>query len=136
MKLISCVDDNYGLLFFKKRVSKDSKIIEDIFSLNEKLSMNEYSYKMFCDYGYLGEIIISEYNIENTYFFNEVNTFENNKDIEVLILYKFNRSYPSDIKLKIELDDYILVETMDFIGSSHEKITREKYIKEVGNEKK
>ncbi len=128
MKVIMCIDDNYGLSFNKRRVSKDINIIKDIESMNIDLYMNEYSYKMFKNYEYKNNIIVSDV-LEGNYF-NEFNTLEGLEDsIDKLIIYKFNRRYPSDIKLKIDLSKYVLEDICELVGNSHEKITREVYVR-------
>ena len=47
--------------------------------------------------------------------------------IEQIILYKWNRKYPADFKLDLELRNWELIEVLEFVGSSHERITREIY---------
>ncbi len=131
MKIIVCIDDKYGISWNNKRVSKDRKIIEDIEFLNVYLHMNNYSYKMFEEYGYNKTINISDNIVsESGFYFNELSDLKKiEKEIDEIIVYKFNRSYPSDIKLDIDLSKYILRETKEFIGNSHKKITREIYIR-------
>lgn len=51
--------------------------------------------------------------------------------IEKILLFHWNRAYPSDMKFPIKLDGgkWRLISTEDFPGSSHEKITLEVYAK-------
>ena len=53
------------------------------------------------------------------------------KDIEKIILYRWNRKYPADFRFDINLEDseWKLAETREFTGSSHEKITEEVYVR-------
>lgn len=52
------------------------------------------------------------------------------QDAELLIIYCWNRRYPSDKKLPAGfLDHYAMISEQDFAGSSHDKITERKYIK-------
>ena len=46
-----------------------------------------------------------------------------------MILFKWNRAYPKDTSLDIDIDgpEWELIDSFDFEGSSHEKITRERY---------
>lgn len=46
---------------------------------------------------------------------------------EELVLYRWNRSYPGDVTFPWPLTGWKLVETADFPGTSHEKITEEVY---------
>ena len=48
--------------------------------------------------------------------------------INSVIVYKWNRQYPSDMKLDIEPSEgRVLVSSVEFAGYSHEKITKEVY---------
>ena len=49
------------------------------------------------------------------------------KEIEKVILYHWNRDYPADVYFPVDLSVWKCVETKEFAGSSHEKITRERY---------
>ena len=122
MKLIVCLDDKNGMLFNKRRQSRDKILIENMLELckGERLYTNEYSSALFPE----NSVVICEdfENIENGFVFAENN-------IEEIIVYKWNRVYPADIFFNISLDGWSLAETVDFIGSSHEKITRKRYVR-------
>ena len=47
--------------------------------------------------------------------------------IEEIYLYRWNRDYPADVYFPVDLSMWKCVETKEFAGSSHEKITRERY---------
>lgn len=132
MKVIICIDDNKGMLFNKRRQSRDAKVLEDIVGLTNEVWISSFSEKLF-------EGIKIKVNIAPM-FLDKAGTgefcfVENKKllpyegDIEQLIIYKWNRSYPSDFKLDLDLNEWKLIETVDFIGNSHDKITREIYSK-------
>ena len=46
-----------------------------------------------------------------------------------IILYKWNRVYPADFRFEVDLSSWKLEESEEFAGLSHEKITRERYIR-------
>ena len=126
MKLIVCLDDNKGMMFNKRRQSRDRVLIDNILELckSEKLYTNEYSSKLFPENTV--EILESIEDVENGYCFAE-NFTVNEEDVEKIIVYKWNRLYPADTYFNIDLGGWSLIETVDFEGSSHEKITREIY---------
>ena len=126
MKLIVCLDDNNGMMFNKRRQSRDRVLIENMLELckGEKLYTNEYSAKLFPENTV--EMFESIDNIESGYCFAEDFTV-NEEKVEEIVVYKWNRHYPADIYFNIDLNNWNLSETMDFEGSSHEKITREIY---------
>ena len=52
MNIIVCIYERGGMLFHQRRVSRDQVVILDIVnSIQEKIYMNEYSQKMFYEYG-------------------------------------------------------------------------------------
>lgn len=135
MNIIVCLDDKNGMMFNKRRQSKDSILRKNIYkSLSGKsLWMNEYSYQQFEEDQY-DPICVDEQFMEKVkkgeYCFVENIKIAGYKDsIEKMIVYKWNRNYPSDFKLDLSLDDgeWILESTEEFAGNSHEKITKEEY---------
>ena len=128
MKLIVCLDDNNGMMFNNRRQSRDKILIENVLEIckGEKLYTNEYSSKLFPEK--FVEIFDSMEEIGNGYCFAE-NFTVNENDVEEIIVYKWNRVYPADVHFNIDLDNWNLTETVDFEGSSHDKITREIYVR-------
>lgn len=132
MILIVCLDDNGGMAFNRRRQSKDSAVRRRILELTrgKRLLMTPYSKKQFEEEN---GIIADENFLENAqtedYCFAEVSSlsaFE--KDAEKIIAYRWNRVYPADVKLDIDLQNgWEMVSSTDFEGSSHEKITEEVY---------
>ncbi len=133
MNVIVAIDDKCGMMFNKRRQSKDCELRIDL--LEEagmsKLWMNAYSYEQFMEE--VGtNVCVDEDFVEKAesgeYCFVENIPLTEYKDrIERLILYKWNRVYPSDLKFDIDLSSgkWQLVSEEEFTGSSHEKITKE-----------
>ncbi len=128
MKLIVCLDDKNGMMFNKRRQSRDKILIEDVLELckGEKLYANEYSAKLFPEKSV--EICENPAETNDGYCFAE-NFTVNEEYVEEIIVYKWNRLYPADTCFNIDLENWTLTETVDFEGSSHEKITRERYVR-------
>ena len=133
MHVIVNLDDNNGMMFNKRRQSKDQVLNQRILDVtrSQKLYMNAYSYKMFEPFGST-KIIVSEVFLKqaemNDYCFVENCALSDYADqIEQLIIYRWNRSYPSDLKFDLDINDWNLKSTFEFKGSSHEKITEEIY---------
>lgn len=129
MKLIVCLDDKNGMMFNKRRQSRDKILIENLleYCKGKKLYINEFSAKLFPE----NSVIISAdppKDAENGYCFAE-NFFVNEEIVEEIVVYKWNRVYPADTYFNISLQNWNLSESMDFEGSSHEKITREIYVR-------
>ena len=137
MILIACVDDDLGMMFNKRRQSQDKILRTRIMEMTtgKKLWMNHYSAGQFSDNpkadinaddAFLSDALPGEYCfIENT------NPAQYEKWVEKIVLYKWNRRYPADLRFDIPLADHgwKLKQSSDFVGSSHEKITEEVYEK-------
>ena len=140
MIVLAAVDDNNGMMFNKRRQSQDRILRDYIFNLtrDSRLWMNDYTGKQFnnnndnqdarikIDHDFMEKAKPGEYCwIENI----SVKAFENK--IEKVILFKWNRKYPGDFFFDLDLLNPVwkLSESEDFPGNSHEKITKEVYIR-------
>ena len=137
MIVIVCVDDNMGLMFNNRRQSRDEVVLNKIIEISENsvLHMNSYSYRLF-ETKSAKNIIVSEDFLDiakkDEYCFSENKKIKDYEDkIEKIIIFKWNRRYPSDFNFDISPDLYKYKKTdvFDFEGNSHEKITMEIYIK-------
>lgn len=135
MKVIVCVDDNNGMMFNKRRQSRDRVLIEDLLNTIKEgcLYVAPYSKILFQDFvtPIESEFLLDEAD-DNDYCFIENKSLLPYSDrIDELIIYHWNRIYPADMHLDIspEALSLKLVSTTEFAGSSHEKITKELYKK-------
>lgn len=133
MNIIVCFDNNNGLMFNNRRQSQDAQVRQDILKLtqNSKLFMNTYSAKQFSE---PNNIIVADdfCHIAGTgdyCFVENIDISPFSQKIDKIIIYKWNRNYPSDFKFGIDLSHYTLITTRDFAGNSHDKITQEVYSK-------
>ena len=131
MTVIICIDDRNGMAFNNRRQSQDKKLLERITSAvsGKRLLMNAYSADMF---GKLPQVVIDE-DFLNKAESNDI-CFAENIDvspyadkIDKIIIYKWNRHYPSDLTFDIPLDNYEIIKTEDFQGNSHDRITKVTY---------
>ena len=143
MKLIVCVDDRMGVMFNKRRQSKDAKVREDILAMLEegkKLFVSPYTAKQFLpeeqEKLYVSETFLSEAIQEDICFIEDSDASEWVDKIENIILYRWNRHYPSDKYFTLDLSNYELVSSVDFVGNSHPEMLKEEYRKKIGLEVK
>ncbi len=123
------------MMFNKRRQSQDKLLRASIKELvkGKTLFMNEYSYKLYKDINNENIIVSENYldECENDNFCLVENKPLNNyiEKIDNIIIYKWNRIYPSDLYFDIDIKNgqWKLIETEEFQGSSHEKITKEIY---------
>ena len=133
MKVILCLYETKGMMFNKRRQSRDRIILERIVRHCEgkRLWMNTYSGKLFA---YFQTIEISvdedflEKAVEGDYCFVESDSLKacENK-IEELIIFWWNKKYPSDFYLDLSFEKWKKTASEEFEGFSHDIITEEIY---------
>lgn len=135
MIVMVCVDDSLGMLFNNRRQSRDKVLISKIIEMSNisKLWINEFSRPLFDSFESQIMLINDDFldvADKGDYCFVENRSLSPYIDkIEKLVVFKWNREYPSDFSLDIDLSQWSLVSTTDFKGNSHEKITMEVYKK-------
>lgn len=133
MIVIVCLDETKGMMFNGRRQSRDRSVTEKIQQIctGKRLWMNAYSYKLygvlenteiFTDEDFLGKAGRGDI------CFVESEGLASFADrIETLIVFWWNRKYPKDFSLDVDLGEWIKIQKTDFSGSSHEIITLEVY---------
>ena len=131
------IDDNNGLMFNNRRQSQDRIMREDMLNHcgEAKLWISEYSRKLFTTQD---ENIFPSNIIVDDDFWNKANSTDHCfaegdnlsqwiDKIDILVIYKWNRNYPSDLKFNFSILDstWKCISISDFKGSSHDKITKE-----------
>lgn len=130
MKIIACVDNKMGLMFNKRRQSQDRIVREKIKEMNEVIYMNNYSYQLYKDI--LDQVVICDDFLDAKHHYcliENISIQQYSHLIDEIILFRWNRDYPADFYLDIELSHYKLIYTEDFEGSSHQ-VTLEIYRKD------
>lgn len=137
MIVITCIDDNGGTMFNHRRQSQDrilrSKIVELVDSA--PLWMNPYSATQFedCDIPncVVDEDFLQKVNPGEYCFVEGIPLGSISEKIEKVILFRWNRVYPSDQKFDLSMatDNWKQETVFDFAGYSHERITMEVYVK-------
>lgn len=132
MTVYLCLDDRGGLLFNGRRLSRDAILLADMAAMvPEALTIDPFSEKLIAAAG-IPFALAGDEIPEDAHFFLE------NRDPEAvlpmaqgLVIYRWNRHYPSDVRWEGNPAEYgfTLSETTEFPGKSHERITKEVYIK-------
>lgn len=131
MNIIVCVDDKGGTAFNHRRQSRDRVLNEKLLSLTEghKLWMAPGSEKLFAGapQAQVAEDFLDRAAPEDFCFVEQAALAPYLEKIDRLCLVRWNRVYPADTWLDLDLTAWQLVSTEEFPGSSHEKITLEVY---------
>lgn len=136
MIVIAAVDNHLGMMFNQRRVSQDRLLRAEIIRLAQghAMWMNRYSQTQFSP-----EATKLPLNIDDNFlalarpgdycFVENVSIRPWVERLEAVILCRWNRDYPADFYFDLPLDDWRLVRSYGIPGSSHAKITIEKYLK-------
>ncbi len=156
MKLICVIDDNGGMMFNHRRQSKDRELRKNILTLaagagadqesdadgaaqteeacKAQLWMNQYTASQFEEEELKGQAFLkisdglSSAGDQDYVFLEDQPPSEYAEQADELVIYHWNRKYPGDLKFDIDLGNWKLLQTTEFSGFSHEKITREIYV--------
>lgn len=135
MHLILCIDDRGGMLFNRRRQSQDREVRRDMLSMADghALWMNAYSAGQFSEEErprlHVAEDFLDRAGEEDFCFVEDRPADLWPDRAKCLVLYRWNRVYPSDLKLDLAsaLEGWTLLDSRDFPGYSHETITKEVY---------
>lgn len=136
MTVIFCIDDKGGMLFNKRRQSRDRVVTADMLELAREegkiLSVSPFSEKLFAEAGaevrVLGDIV-SEAKRTDICFVEDIAPTAFGKKVSRLVVYKWNRAYPADFYADTDLSQWKLTSSEELSGYSHEKITKEIYVR-------
>lgn len=124
------IDDRGGMMFNHRRVSRDRAQQADLldFCGERTLWMNAYSAPLFAGERITAdEAFLQKAGPDEVCFVEDQPLQPSAERIDTLVLYRWNRTYPADMKLDLDLTAFALTETREFPGNSHETITREIY---------
>lgn len=135
MILITCLDEQLGMAFNRRRQSRDRALIADIcaqisgapiwMDSRSAALFNESEANICCNEAFVEKAGKGEY-----CFMEFASPSSVASEIEKLIIYRWNRRYQADIYFDIDLGSWQLESTSEFPGTSHEKITKEVYTRE------
>mgnify|MGYP001095382869 CR=1 FL=1 len=131
MTVIVCLDNANGMMFNHRRQSRDANVVKDILKTinGTSLLIAPYSEPLFsqaeCSVS-ISDSFLTDAEANDYCFVENTSVAEFKEKISKLVIYKWNRDYPADFYFDIDYaNDYKLETTLDFVGTSHEKITKE-----------
>lgn len=134
MIVIVCLDEQGGMMFNRRRQSRDQFVTRDILEMcqGRHLYLNAYSASIFQDlqveYLIVADNFLEQSGEGDYCFVENQKLLPHEAVIEQLIIYRWNRRYPADFYLDLSLEKgWKKVSTCEFKGFSHDKITKEIY---------
>ena len=128
IRVAVCLDDEGGMMIFGRRQSRDRVLIDELCQSTEgKVYINGFSAGLFAAHTEQAAVVenpLAECPDGGTCFIENMAIIPYAERIERLIVYKWNRLYPSDVKIDVDLSGYGVIAREDFVGSSHDKITK------------
>ena len=132
MTVIVCLDNANGMMFNHRRQSRDANVVKDILKTinGTSLLIAPYSEPLFsqaeCSVS-ISDSFLTDADANDYCFVENTSVAEFKEKISKLVIYKWNRDYPADFYFDIDYaSDYKLETTL---GTSHEKITKEVYVR-------
>ena len=130
MKLIVCLSEDKGMMFNHRRQSRDRVLIADMIAhtQNTPLWVSPYSASLFgedCHSLHVAPLPVDASGASDYCFVEDTPLPETLDDVDELIIYRWNRHYPSDVHFDFDTSVFRLIQSTDFVGSSHDNITKE-----------
>ena len=127
MTIYVCLDDRNGMLFNKRRQSRDIKVLEDIRKSADVLTIDAFSEKLIQE-AEIPYVLAPEEIPEDAHFFAEARDLSGLLPrASKLVIYRWNRHYPADVRFEGDLSAFRLESREEFPGKSHDTITKEVY---------
>ena len=129
---IGCLDLKNGMFFNNRRQSQDKLLRKDILQMtkNSKLWMTQYTREQFereKNFFAITENYFDEAGDEEYCFYENIHPVQSR--MSRIIVYRWDKVYPADYRMKIRPEQFRLESTLEFQGYSHEKITKEVYVR-------
>lgn len=112
MNIIICLDDRNGMMFNKRRQSRDKKVIQDMRELcvESHLWTSDYSGLLF----EMKDVYVTdnflEHAAEDDYCFIEsIDPNEIEVPINKIVVYRWNRIYPADLYCTLDFSNYNII---------------------------
>lgn len=133
IKVAITLDDRGGLSFNNRRQSRDSLLVADLCKKSDTgIYVSAYSAPLFeewKDWIHVVDNPLSDCPDGGLAFVEREHIGKHVNEISELIVYRWNKHYPSDMRLDVDIkaSGFKMTAKYEFVGSSHEKITKEIY---------
>lgn len=123
LKIILCLDDQNGMMFNHRRQSQDRALRQYIkeMTIDDKVWMNNYSRGLYQDFPHaeVCEDFLCQAEHGDYCIVEDQKIAPLKNKIEKLIIFRWQKKYPADMKLDLNLESWNLIEQEEIEGSSH-----------------
>lgn len=128
MTIYVCLDDRDGMRFNNRRQSRDASVLEDIrSSIPDTLYIDPYSEQLIREASI--PYTLGEPSEESHFFLEARAASELMPLVSRVVIYRWNRHYPADVRFDGDLSGFTLESSIEFPGRSHDTITKEVYVR-------
>lgn len=128
MTIYVCLDHRDGMLFNRRRQSRDAAVLEDIrSSVPDVLTIDPFSEKLIREAALPYTLAAEELPKDAHFFLEARSASEVVSQASTVVIYRWNRHYPADVRFDADLAGFTRQSTTEFPGKSHETITKEVY---------
>ena len=130
MTLVLCLDDGMGMMFNRRRQSRDRVLVADLLETvgEDRLLVSPYSKALFPSEAACVAVVedpCAAAEEGDFVFVEDTDPAAAWEKVTALIIYRWNRLYPADKRFCGDMTEFILTEIREFAGSSHDTITKE-----------
>ncbi len=132
MKVIVCIEDRGGMMFNKRRGSRDRLVSLDMLveAGAGRLYIEPYSEKLFRgneESVHVVDNVLEETPEDGCCLVEDRDLAGSEDKIDTLIIYRWNRVYPYDRQLDIDMGRYERIGQVEFAGYSHDCVTKDMF---------
>lgn len=131
VRIFVCLDDQNGMLFHGRRQSRDRAVVADmLLDAQGLLWAAPFSQKLLGEEATCCEDFLQRAGLGDCCFVED-RVPEKLEPVESVTVYRWNQVYPADLHWTLELDKapWRLTKREEFPGYSHERITKEVYVR-------
>ena len=136
MNVAVCVDERGGMMFNRRRQSRDSAVTARVLEIARErggtLYVSAYSSALFDGADGVRVVTVDAVPTggDGVFFVEDTDISGYINEIETLYLFRWGRRYPADVTIPFDPQKLMtLSSTCEFSGTSHEKITLEVYVR-------
>ena len=131
MKLVVCIDKSGGMMYNKRRQSRDRVMMDNLTAhlKGRKIVISPYSEELFVGRDMDFRVCTVPRSADDEFVFIEEAPLPEASEVDEVVIYNWCTDYPRDRIFDFDLSDFKRISKEKFAGYSHGKITKEVFKK-------